>query len=71
MSDRRRLGPGFRALFVGSLISNLGDGMRLAALPLLASFALAGIVLLIAATMMRRALGRGEVSLAHSSNVTT
>lgn len=31
------LGSGFRALFVGSLISNAGDGIRLAALPLLAA----------------------------------
>ncbi len=31
------LGPGFRALYVGALISNIGDGIRLAALPLLAS----------------------------------
>lgn len=31
------LGPGFRALYGGALISNIGDGIRLAALPLLAS----------------------------------
>ncbi len=31
------LGPGFRALYRGSLVSNIGDGIRLAALPLLAS----------------------------------
>lgn len=31
------LGPGFRALYLGALISNIGDGVRLAALPLLAS----------------------------------
>ncbi len=31
------LGPGFRSLFAGSLISNTGDGIRLAALPLLAA----------------------------------
>ncbi len=31
------LGPGFRALFSGSLVSNAGDGIRLAALPLLAA----------------------------------
>lgn len=31
------LGFGFRALFFGSLISNTGDGIRLAALPLLAA----------------------------------
>ena len=33
----RRLGPAFNALFAGSLISNTGDGIRLAALPLLAA----------------------------------
>lgn len=33
----RRLGPAFDALFAGSLISNTGDGIRLAALPLLAA----------------------------------
>lgn len=32
----RRWGSGFRALFSGSLVSNTGDGIRLAALPLLA-----------------------------------
>lgn len=32
----RRWGSGFRALFAGSLVSNTGDGIRLAALPLLA-----------------------------------
>lgn len=31
------LGPGFRALYRGSLVSNTGDGIRLAALPLLAA----------------------------------
>lgn len=31
------LGPGFEALFRGSLITNTGDGIRLAALPLLAA----------------------------------
>jgi len=31
------LGSGFRALFFGSLVSNTGDGIRLAALPLLAT----------------------------------
>lgn len=31
------LGPDFRALYRGSLVSNIGDGIRLAALPLLAS----------------------------------
>ena len=38
MSDRNGgdLGPGFRALFLGVLASNTGDGIRLAALPLLA-----------------------------------
>lgn len=30
-------GSGFRALFAGSLVSNLGDGIRLAAVPLLAA----------------------------------
>lgn len=33
----RRLGPGFDALLRGSLITNTGDGIRLAALPLLAA----------------------------------
>ncbi len=32
-----RLGPDFNALFLGSLITNTGDGIRLAALPLLAA----------------------------------
>lgn len=36
-SAGRPLGSGFRALFTGSLISNTGDGIRLAALPLLAA----------------------------------
>ena len=31
------MGSGFRALFFGSLVSNTGDGIRLAALPLLAT----------------------------------
>ena len=31
------LGPGFRALWAGALVSNVGDGIRLAALPLLAT----------------------------------
>lgn len=31
------LGPGFRALYAGALVSNIGDGIRLAALPLLAT----------------------------------
>ncbi|MDY7105007.1 MAG: MFS transporter [Actinomycetota bacterium] len=35
-SPRRSLGPAFGALWAGTGISNLGDGMRLAALPLLA-----------------------------------
>ena len=34
---RRPLGPGFRALYLGSLVTNTGDGIRLAALPLLAT----------------------------------
>lgn len=34
---RRPLGQGFEALFRGSLIANTGDGIRLAALPLLAA----------------------------------
>lgn len=34
----RSLGRGFQALFAGSLISNTGDGVRLAALPLLAAY---------------------------------
>lgn len=37
MGTTRALGPGFRALFLGSLVSNTGDGIRLAALPLLAA----------------------------------
>ncbi len=37
MGTADSLGPGFRALYRGSLISNIGDGIRLAALPLLAS----------------------------------
>ena len=37
MRSGRPLGAGFRALFAGSLISNTGDGIRLAALPLLAA----------------------------------
>lgn len=36
MGTSRSLGPGFRALLIGSLVSNTGDGIRLAALPLLA-----------------------------------
>ncbi len=50
MGSRRSLGPGFRALFVGSLISNLGDGMRLAALPLLATSLTSSPVLIAAVT---------------------
>lgn len=34
---RRSLGPDFRTLLAGSLVSNIGDGIRLAALPLLAT----------------------------------
>lgn len=37
MGSARSLGPGFRALYGGALVSNLGDGVRLAALPLLAT----------------------------------
>ena len=44
----RPLGPGFDALFRGSLITNTGDGIRLAALPLLAA-SLTSSPLLIAA----------------------
>jgi MFS family permease len=33
----KSLGPGFRALYAGALVSNVGDGIRLAALPLLAT----------------------------------
>lgn len=47
-TTNRDLGPGFRALFCGSLVSNTGDGIRLAALPLLAT-ALTDSPLLIAA----------------------
>lgn len=36
-TSNRSLGTGFRALFYGSLVTNTGDGIRLAALPLLAS----------------------------------
>lgn len=35
-TSNRSLGPGFRSLFHGSLVTNIGDGIRLAALPLLA-----------------------------------
>jgi len=44
------LGPGFRALFLGSLVSNAGDGIRLAALPLLASEVTSSPVLVSAVT---------------------
>ena len=37
MGTRKSLGPGFRALYSGALVSNVGDGIRLAALPLLAA----------------------------------
>ncbi len=37
MGTRPPLGAGFRALYLGSLVSNAGDGIRLAALPLLAA----------------------------------
>lgn len=37
MRSRRSLGPAFRALYLGSLVTNVGDGIRLAALPLLAA----------------------------------
>lgn len=37
MGTTTSLGPGFRALLLGSLVSNTGDGIRLAALPLLAA----------------------------------
>lgn len=37
METKRSLGSGFRALLLGSLVSNIGDGIRLAALPLLAA----------------------------------
>ncbi len=35
-TSNRSLGPGFRALFHGTLVTNTGDGIRLAAVPLLA-----------------------------------
>lgn len=44
------LGSGFRALFLGSLISNTGDGIRLAALPLLAAGLTSSPVLVSAVT---------------------
>lgn len=37
MTRNRSLGSGFEALYYGSLITNTGDGIRLAALPLLAA----------------------------------
>ncbi|MEE9413706.1 MAG: MFS transporter, partial [Acidimicrobiales bacterium] len=37
MNERQRLGSAFSALLTASFITNLGDGMRLAALPLLAT----------------------------------
>ena len=37
MGRSESFGPGFRALYGGALVSNVGDGIRLAALPLLAS----------------------------------
>ena len=48
MPRRAPLGSGFRALFLGSVVSNTGDGIRLAALPLLAA-ALTSSPLLISA----------------------
>ncbi len=44
------LGTGFRALFLGSLISNTGDGIRLAAIPLLAAELTSSPVLVSAVT---------------------
>ena len=44
------LGSGFRALFIGSLVSNTGDGIRLAALPLLAAELTSSPVLVSAVT---------------------
>jgi MFS family permease len=44
------MGSGFRALFFGSLISNTGDGIRLAALPLLATELTSSPVLVSAVT---------------------
>lgn len=46
----RSLGPGFRALFYGSLVTNTGDGIRLAALPLLAAALTDSPVLIAAVT---------------------
>lgn len=46
----RPVGPGFRALFLGSLVSNTGDGIRLAALPLLAADLTSSPVLVSAVT---------------------
>lgn len=44
------MGSGFRALFLGSLVSNTGDGIRLAALPLLAADLTSSPVLVSAVT---------------------
>ncbi len=49
-SSRASLGSSFRALFLGSLISNTGDGIRLAALPLLATELTSSPVLVSAVT---------------------
>lgn len=49
------LGPGFRALYAGALVSNIGDGIRLAALPLLAA-SLTSSPLLIATVTAAQAL---------------
>ncbi len=46
----RPLGSGFRALFLGSLVSNTGDGIRLAAIPLLAAELTSSPVLVSAVT---------------------
>lgn len=49
-AQARSLGSGFRALFVGSLVSNMGDGIRLAALPLLAASLTSSTLLISAVT---------------------
>ena len=49
-TPRGELGPGFRALFLGSMVSNTGDGIRLAALPLLAAEVTSSPVLVSAVT---------------------
>lgn len=54
-SRPRPLGASFRALYYGSLISNTGDGIRLAALPLLAA-SLTSSPLLIATVTAAQAL---------------